>query len=356
MLTLMSATRRIAAAGAFAVLISVLLGASGDHTGAQKREGTIAFVRTPLGGPSPKAGVTLFVIHADGTGLRRLTAPGSYVDGYRWSPDGSLIAYLDQRSLWLVRPDGSGRVRLVSRSILNIVSLTWSPDGKALAVGAWDPARKPPWPGKRRVELYVVPTNGGTPQGLQVGEIRDVSWSPLGDEIAYVTLHGEIKTLRTDGSSGTSMPMRASNSCDGPAWSADGKRLAVACGDSPNRYAYIDVVNSDGSVLRRLTKHAYNEYGFAWSPNGRSILYGRENSQGIYVIGADGRNDRRVTPDAPARTAWGALTWAPDGRSIAYTTGRTGRGDVYVIDANGRNKLRLTRSSGIDLDPAWAPG
>ena len=123
-----------------------------------------------------------------------------------------------------------------------------------------------------------------------------------------------------------------------------------------NRYAYIDVVNSDGSGLRRLTKHAYNEYGFAWSPNGRSILYGRENSQGIYVIGADGRNGRRVTPDAPAQTAWGALTWAPNGRSIAYTTDRTGRGDVYVIDANGRNKLRLTRSSEIDLDPAWAPG
>ena len=63
MLTLMSATRRIAAAGAFAVLISVLLGASGDHTGAQKREATIAFVRTPLGGPSPTAGVSLFVVH-----------------------------------------------------------------------------------------------------------------------------------------------------------------------------------------------------------------------------------------------------------------------------------------------------
>ena len=74
------------------------------------------------------------------------------------------------------------------------------------------------------------------------------------------------------------------------------------------------------------------------------------------MIGADGRNDRRVTPDAPPQTAWGALTWAPDGRSIAYTTDRTGRGDLYVIDTNGRNKLRLTRSSGIDLDPAWAPG
>ena len=248
-------------------------------------------------------------------------------------------------------------MRLVSRSILNILSLTWSPDGKAIAVLAQDPSRKPPWASRPRIaEIYVVPTDGGAPQSLHTGDVRDPAWWPLGDEIAYATPGGEIRTMRIDGSSSTSIPMRASNSCYGPAWSADGKRLATACGDSPNRYAYIDVVNADGSGLRRLTKHAYNEFGFAWSPDGRRILYGREDREGVFVIGADGRNDRRVTSDAPAQTAWGALTWASDGRSIAYTTDRTGRGDLYVIDSNGRNKLRLTRSSGIDLDPAWAPG
>ena len=100
-----------------------------------------------------------------------------------------------------------------------------------------------------------------------------------------------------------------------PTWSPDGRRLALAEG----RYDSIYVVRADGSGLRRLTQHAYNEYAFAWSPAGRSILYGRENSKGIYLIGADGRNDRKVTSDAPARIAWGALTWAPDGRSIPYT-------------------------------------
>jgi TolB protein len=130
----------------------------------------------------------------------------------------------------------------------------------------------------------------------------------------------------------------------------------LAGGQPGRRYDSIYVVNADGSGLRRLTKHAYNEYGFAWSPDGRRILYGRENRLGIYLIGADGRNNRRVTADAPAEIAWGALTWAADGRSIAYTTDRTGRGDLYVIDANGRNKLRLTKSSEVDLYPAWAPG
>ena len=172
-----------------------------------ERQGTIAFVRTPPGGPSPKAGVSLFVIRADGTGLRRLTARNSYIGGYRWSPDGSLIAYLDKRALWLVRPDGTGRVRLVSRSILNILSLTWSPDGKAIAVLAQDPSRKPPWASRPRIaEIYVVPTDGGAPQSLHTGDVRDPAWWPLGDEIAYATPGGEIRTMRIDGSSSTQHP------------------------------------------------------------------------------------------------------------------------------------------------------
>jgi len=115
------------------------------------------------------------------------------------------------------------------------------------------------------------------------------------------------------------------------------------------------VVNPDRSGLRELTRHAYNEYGFRWSPDGRTILYGKENRKGIYVIGADGRHDRKVTTDSPAQIGWGALTWSSDGRSIAYATNRTGNGDIYVIGVNGRNKVRLTRSSGMDIDPSWGP-
>jgi Tol biopolymer transport system component len=243
--------------------------------------------------------------------------------------------------------------------------MTWSPDGRTLAVEAQDPNKKPPWCCRARItEIYVVPTDGsgarllvtareGDPTRV-AGESRDPSWSPREDEIAY-TAHGEVRAARADGS-GT--PRVITHALGPPTWSPDGRRLALFPGRPDWRYDSIHVVNADGSGLRRLTKHAYTEYGFAWSPDGRRILYGRENRLGISidVIGADGRNNRRVTADAPAQGAWGAVTWSPDRRSIAYTTNSTGRGDLYVIDANGRNKLRLTRSSGIDLAPAWAPG
>ena len=132
------------------------------------------------------------------------------------------------------------------------------------------------------------------------------------------------------------------------------RHVDAACGCS-DRYDAIYVSDADGSNLHLVTSHAYNEYGFAWSPDGRSILYGRANREGIYVIGADGHNNHRLTRDSPTPTEFPALTWAPDGRSIAYETDRTGNGDIYAIGADGHNKVRLTNSAASDGSPSWEP-
>jgi hypothetical protein len=73
---------------AVVVLASTVVDADAGHD-ELKRQGTIAFVRSSAAGPAATS--ALFVIRADGTGLRRLTGRGS-VSGGTWSPDGSLIA------------------------------------------------------------------------------------------------------------------------------------------------------------------------------------------------------------------------------------------------------------------------
>jgi TolB protein len=350
----------LALAGVLAVLTSVLVGAPSGRAGVERRAGTIAFLRGNVG---VRAG--LFVIQADGSGLRRLTPSGADIDSYEWSPDGSRLAYLDGRgALWLVRPNGTKRYLLAAGSPRRSPwELTWSPDGKAIAVLAQDPSAKPPTDQKRlrHLRIVVIPTDGGAPRRLPTRDVGGFafSWSPRGDEIAY----GD-RIIRTDGSKERPFFRRPSTSGGAlPTWSPDGTHLGfvgfgglVRRGRYTDRYAGIYVADADGSNLHLVTSHAYNEYGFAWSPDGRRILYGRANREGIYVIDADGRNNHRLTHDSPRPVEWGALTWAPDGHSIAYATDRTGNGDLYVIDADGHNKIRLTSSAASDIDPSWQPG
>jgi Tol biopolymer transport system component len=341
-----------------AVLLGVLAGAAATHASTERRTGTIAFLRLSNGS---SGGLSLFVIKPDGSGLRRLTPAGTSVSGYgyQWAPDGTRIAYTDSRgSLWVVHPDGTGRKLLVKTSRFTSLGLSWSPDSKAIAVrspGAVADLTKPigyaSW-------IEVVPVDGGAPRSLPSVNAGDPAWSPASNVIAY-TSKGGLWLIRSDGSK----PRLVAHDdpvlgLGGPTWSPDGTKLALGTAIRgsrlTSRYAGIAVVDADGGDLHVITSHANNEFGFAWSPDGRSILYSRENGD-IHVMDVDGRNDHRVASALPGHIVTG-LAWSPDGRSIAYTagpTGNAGNSGLFVIGADGRGGVRLTSSPGGVLSPSW---
>ena len=352
-------TGSVLLAGAVAaVLTGVLVGAAASDAAASKRAGAIAFIRLANG---PVFGGRLFVVRADGSGLRRVTPRSTMIYSYAWSPDGRLIAYVDQRfSLWLVRPDGTGRRLLLPTSRLSSLGVSWSPDGKEIAIVSPSPSANPRTAACARLALYVVPIGGGKP--VQVSPPRrgigcGVAWSPLGGEIAYGDGGEVLGVISRDGGRPR---LLLSSGVGAPQWSPDGTKLAAPTlihvgRRRALRYHRITVVNADGSDPHVVTDHAYTEYPFAWSPDSRQILYGKQDRQGIYVIGADGRGDHRVTHDSPPEADWGALAWSPDGGSIVYATDRTSNDDLYVIDADGHNKLRLTNSAASEIAPSWQP-
>ena len=78
-------------------------------------------------------------------------------------------------------------------------------------------------------------------------------------------------------------------------------------------------MNADGSGERRLTRNPGNDFGSAWSPDGRRIAFGRGvggTAQQIYVMNADGSGQRRLTRLAAYNSV---LAWLPDGK-IAFVS------------------------------------
>jgi TolB protein len=85
----------------------------------------IVFLRT---GPDSDRGA-LFIVNADGTGLRQLT-PEIAREGGSWSPDGDSILFSTFRGwLFAVHPDGSEMWRIPMGSTTRVAHPSWSPDG-----------------------------------------------------------------------------------------------------------------------------------------------------------------------------------------------------------------------------------
>lgn len=113
----------------------------------------------------------------------------------------------------------------------------------------------------------------------------------------------------------------------GPAFSPDGNKVAFAWtkgGKRDDQFdLYVKVIGTETPV--RLTHTPAAGLFPAWSPDGRYIAFARltvesgEEEAGIYMMPAVGGPERKLTDLLVAHYVFrGALTWAPDGKSLLY--------------------------------------
>ncbi len=137
----------------------------------------------------------------------------------------------------------------------------------------------------------------------------------------------------------------------GPSYAPDGQQIVFESDRAGSQQLY--VMNADGSGARRISFGDGRYSTPVWSPRGDYIAFTKQLA-GRFLIGVmrpDGSGERILTEGYHNE----GPTWAPNGRVLMFfRENRRGQARIYSIDLTGYNERVVPTPSGAS-DPAWSP-
>ena len=252
----------------------------------------------------------LWAVHSTGGDAKPLTTGGLTFAGYtwlpcnrlqtqdfQWSPDSGRLIYCANTSgvanVWQIGIDGSGPTKLSDNSdaTMRVFNPTWSPDGQRVAWLARSTVQK-----QSSWSIWVL-AEGQQKQLFQSDSVLGlVGWSQSGQELIVKSVPGEV--------SPSPSPVDVSLSAMSV---RDGKQRSLAqlpetyfqnikLAPSGNQIAFVtrreaadslQVIATTGSTTRTIiTSSDPRVYfsGIVWSPNGKTIYYGKQASWTVFSI------------------------------------------------------------------------
>ena len=160
---------------------------------------------------------------------------------------------------------------------------------------------------------------------------------------------GRIFSIGVDGTKRTRVPSNASDSS--VVVTRGGSRIAFlrTVGSATNVW----VAGADGSQPRQITRTREPKQDLAWSPDGRRLAFAvcvdGSCRRGIEVVDADGTHLRRVVNDALQPS------WSPDSRKLVYAGETQAFGDPSAIDVISVEGGTQRRIAPVGTRPQWQP-
>jgi TolB protein len=212
-------------------------------------------------------------------------------------------------------------------------------------------------------EIWAMDYDGANQH--QLSTLRSISltprWSPDSTRIAftcYVPFRGitsaQICLYSADSNRLISFPrFRGTNAS--PAWSPDGSEIAFMSSQGGDPEIFVSDLS--GGHLHRITFAAGVSTSPMYNPKtGKQIIFvsDRAGSPVLYMSNSDGSDVQKI--DLPDKGYVIDPSWSPNGQLVAFSWRRpSGNYDIYAMDVVSHQLVELTRDSGRNERPSWAP-
>jgi TolB protein len=181
----------------------------------------------------------------------------------------------------------------------------------------------------------------------------------FGTKVAYVTAEGRENNRRytlvvadADGANENTI-MESTDPIMSPAWSPDSRRLAYVSFEGNISSIYVQTLRT-GNRIKVSSRVGINGAP-AFSPDGRKLvltLGGVDGNLDIHILDIASRELTRLTTNRSIDTEG---TWSPDGRSIYFTSDRSGGPQIYRVSTNGGSPERISFEGSYNARPRLSP-
>ena len=324
---------------------------------------TIVYMRSSFDIMTDRGRSALWIMNADGSKHRPLASGPNNYSSPRWSPDGSMLAYVsteDGRAQIFLRWMDTGQETKLTNLTESPGGMSWAPDGQWIAFS-----------------MFVAHDDGTLSAEGMPAPPEGADWGPPIEVIDQLQYRADGAGYLDEGydhlfvipvEGGTPRQVSSGNYDHGgsPQWSADGTSLIISVNRSdnvmeePNNSDIYVLSLADGSYTR-LTDRFGPDGSVRVSPDGSTIAYtGFDDTfQGytvrkLYVMNRDGSNIRMISGDLDRDV--GNPRWSADGRGLFFQFDDEGNTKVAYISLDGDVEVLTHNVGGLSLGRPYGGG